>query len=93
MRPASFASLICERAPERGVNALDTGTIGARIDFSLRMEPDVHDVVQFLRDIAARTMQLSRRTLDLATSRELRIMSDELKAKSREVERDRRQGD
>jgi hypothetical protein len=48
------------------------------------------DLIQFLRDMAARAMQLSRKTLDLATSRELRIMSQELKDKSEEVEADER---
>jgi hypothetical protein len=43
-------------------------------------------LVQFLRDMAARAMHLSRNTLDLATSRELRKMSEELKAKSEERE-------
>jgi hypothetical protein len=44
------------------------------------------NLVQFLRDMAARAMQLSRNTLDLSTSRELRKLSDELKAKSEECE-------
>lgn len=42
--------------------------------------------VEFLRDMASRALRLSRNTLDLQTSRELRIMGEELKAKSLESE-------
>jgi hypothetical protein len=37
--------------------------------------------------MAARAMQLSRKTLDLSTSRDLRVMSQELKDKSEALER------
>lgn len=46
------------------------------------------NMVEFLRDMASRAFRLSRNTLDLSTSRELRIMADELKAKSEERERE-----
>lgn len=45
-------------------------------------------IVEFLRDMASRALRLSRNTLDLSTSRELRMMSDELKSKSQERERE-----
>jgi hypothetical protein len=50
-------------------------------------------VIQFLRDMAARAMQLSRKTLDLSTSRDLRIMSQELKDKSEDLEEAERRRD
>ncbi len=43
-------------------------------------------LVEFMRDMASRALRLSRNTLDLKTSRELRIMGEELKAKSQERE-------
>jgi len=44
--------------------------------------------VEFLRDMASRAQRLSRHTLDLQTSRELRVMGEELKAKSEERARE-----
>lgn len=44
------------------------------------------NLVDFLRDMASRALRLSRNTLDLQTSRELRIMGEELKARSHESE-------
>ncbi len=46
------------------------------------------NTVEFMRDMASRALRLSRSTLDLHTSRELRIMGEELKAKSEEYARE-----
>ncbi len=46
------------------------------------------NTVEFMRDMASRALRLSRSTLDLHTSRELRIMGEELKAKSEECARE-----
>lgn len=45
-------------------------------------------LLEFLREMASRAYRLSRSTVDLSTSRELRIMGDQLKAKSEEYERE-----
>lgn len=47
------------------------------------------NTIEFMRDMASRALRLSRNTLDLHTSRELRIMGEELKAKSEECARER----
>ncbi|MBS4084858.1 MAG: hypothetical protein KGZ73_15020 [Rhizobiales bacterium] len=47
------------------------------------------NTIEFMRDMASRALRLSRNTLDLHTSRELRIMGEELKAKSDECARER----
>lgn len=41
-------------------------------------------LVDFLRYMASRAFRLSRSTMDLSTSRDLRIMGEELKSKSEE---------
>lgn len=46
------------------------------------------NTIEFMRDMASRALRLSRSTLDLHTSRELRIMGEELKAKSDECARE-----
>jgi len=46
------------------------------------------NTLEFMRDMASRALRLSRSTLDLHTSRELRIMGEELKAKSEECARE-----
>lgn len=46
------------------------------------------NTVEFMRDMASRALRLSRSTLDLHTSRELRIMGEELKQKSEQCARE-----
>jgi len=41
-------------------------------------------LVKFLQESASQAMRLSRETLDLKTSRELRMLSEQLKEKSEE---------
>ena len=46
------------------------------------------NLTEFMRDMASRALRLSRNTLDLKTSRDLRVMAEELKQKSEEQERE-----
>lgn len=45
-------------------------------------------LIEFLRDMASRAFRLSRNTLDLHTSRELRIMGEQLRDKAQEHEKE-----
>lgn len=45
-------------------------------------------LIEFLRDMASRAFRLSRNTLDLQTSRELRIMGEQLKERAQEQEKE-----